>query len=63
MSLKPMYKEHEIIFPDITKCMFFLKFEKYKHLFTKQQNYIVLHSHLSPKYKVINLHLQDKNKE
>lgn len=43
---------------------FFLKFEKYKHLFTKQQNYMVLHNlHLSPKYKVINLHLQDKNKK
>lgn len=54
------------LFPDITKFIFFLKFEKYKHLFTKQQNYRVLHSlffHLSPKYKVINLHLQDKNRK
>lgn len=66
--MKRLYKELEIIFTDILQKIVFLllKLGKYKlffFFFTKQQNYKVLHNFcFSPKYKVINLHLQDKNK-
>lgn len=42
-----------------------LKFEKYKHLFTKQQNYIVLHNLFIylQSIKLSISHLQDKNKK
>lgn len=49
----------------LQKVFFFLKLEKYKHLLYKT---VKVHSiaqsfRLSPKYKVINLHLPDKNKK
>lgn len=45
MSLKPIVQRAwNHFFQTLENVFFFLKFEKYKHLFTKQQNYVVLHN-------------------